>query len=223
MSWFTNLFGSKANPASGSGNTAPTLRRFTERDNRGTRQDTVEKANAYWVGRMTSPKKDPFVLYAFATEGEARAALLEVPCIHLADDTQQLIATEVLTFGYYRADDGRFEAIICGDDLSHELWEQARASFSKHGGTRKNDLEPQRRAAAQSAVKPRQAGKVDFVREDRENRGAATMIYRVHKAPDAATAKAFLEEHPVTQQFYYIVVETPEGNYCRDIQGMYKE
>jgi len=49
------------------------------------------------------------------------------------------------------------------------------------------------------------------------------MIYRVHKAPDAASAKAFLEQNPVTKQFYYIVVETPEGNYCRDIQGMYKE
>jgi hypothetical protein len=168
-------------------------------------------------------KKDPFVLYTFDTAEKARAALLELPCIHVAEDSQKLIATEVLTFGYYPTDEGKYEAIICGDDLSHELWEQAKASFSKHGGIRKNDLEPERRATKQAAVKAPQPSKVQFVREERQNKGVATMVYRIHKAPDAASAKAFLDEHPVPRQFNYVVVETPEGNYCRDIQGMYKE
>jgi hypothetical protein len=51
----------------------------------------------------------------------------------------------------------------------------------------------------------------------------STFVYRIHKAPDSASAKAFLEKNSITQKLYYLVVETPEGNYCRDIQGIYRE
>lgn len=196
---------------------------FTEKDNMGTRHDTLSIANAYWSARMTSPKKDPFVVFTFDADKDAREALLELSCIHVAQDSQKLICTEVLIFGYYPTQQGTYEAIVCGDELTHNLWEQAKVSFAKHGGQRKNDLEPERRATPAAKVKTAQLGKVKFVREDRQQRMGATMIYRVHKGPDAASAKAFLEQNPVTKQFYYIVVETPEGNYCRDIQGIYKE
>jgi len=196
---------------------------FTEKDNLGTRQDTLSLASSYWIARIASPKKDPFVLYTFDTEKDARNALLELPCIHVADDSQKLICTEVLIFGYYPTDQGKYEAIVCGDELTHTLWKQAKSSFSKHGGRRKNDLEPEKRAAPIPKVKTAQPGKVAFVREDRQQRMGVTMIYRVHKGPDATSAMAFLKQHPVTRQFYYIVIETPEGNYCRDIQGIYKE
>ena len=43
------------------------------------------------------------------------------------------------------------------------------------------------------------------------------------RSPNAASAKAFLQQNPVTQNLFYLVVETPEGNYCRDIQGIYTE
>ena len=49
------------------------------------------------------------------------------------------------------------------------------------------------------------------------------MVYRIHRGPSAGAAKAFLQQNPVDQQFHYIVVETPDGNYRRDIQGIYKE
>ncbi|MBA7687180.1 hypothetical protein ES703_95640 [subsurface metagenome] len=196
---------------------------FTEKDNMGTRHDTLSIASAYWMARIQSPKKEPFVVYTFDVDKDAREALLELPCIHVAEDSQKLICTEVLIFGYYPTEQGKYEAIVCGGDLTYELWEQAKASFSEHGGRRKNDLEPERRATAAVKVKAAQLGKVKFVREDHSQRMGTTMIYRVHKGPDAASAKAFLEQNPVTKQFYYIVVETPEGNYCRDIQGIYKE
>lgn len=194
---------------------------YTEKDNVGTRHDSIEFASAYWMARISSSRKDPYVLYTFDTERAARAALLELPCIHEASDTGEVICTEVLTFGCYQTHEGKWEAIVCGDDLSHELWEQAKAAFARHGGKRKNDLEPEQRARA--APKPKAGGKVVFVREERQEQSGATMVYRIHRAPDAATAKTFLEEHPVSQRFHYIVVETPEGNYCRDVQGMYKE
>ena len=195
---------------------------FNERDNKGTRHDSLGIASSYWMARISSPKKDPFVMYTFDNDEDARKAFLELPCIHIAQDSQKLICTEVLIFGYYPTEQGKYEAVICGDDLTYELWQQAKESFTRHGGNRKNDLEPEKHTAPAKAKKAKPE-KVKFIREDRSQSHGVTMIYRVHKAPDADTAKAFLEQNPVTKQFYYIVVETPEGNYCRDIQGMYKE
>jgi hypothetical protein len=219
MSIWNKLFGGSAVMK------APTQSSYKEKDNRGSRQDTESLATAYWMSRMSSSKKDPFVVYAFDTEEAARKALLEVPCIHVAEDTGKLICSEVLTFGYYRTSEGKHEAIVCGGDLTHELWEKAKAGFIQHGGRPKGqgDLEPEKKAAP--APKPQAAdpGKVKFVKEDRQNRMGAKFIYRIHKAPDAASAKAFLEKNPVSQPLYYLVVETPEGNYCRDKDGIYKE
>lgn len=108
----------------------------------GTRQDTLSLANSYWMSRISATKKDPFTLYTFNSENDARKALLALPYIHIAEDSQKLICTEVLIFGYYSTLEGKYEAIICGDKLTQEMWTQAKASFSKHGGHRKNDLKP---------------------------------------------------------------------------------
>lgn len=198
---------------------------FKEKDNRGTRHDTLGFATGYWMARMSQVKKDPFVMYIFDNAKDAREALLELPCIKVAGDTENLICTEILHFGYYQQSDGKYEALICGDDLTHEMWEQAKASFAKHGGRRKNDLEPEKRAAAAPKIEAASPESVVFVREDRKPSQLAgkTCIYRVYKGPNAASARAFLEKNPVNKELYYIIVETPEGNYARDIQGMYKE
>lgn len=198
---------------------------FAEKNNRGTRHDTLSVASSYWTARITSPKKDPFILYAFDAEKDARDALLELPCIHVATDSGKLICTEVLIFGYYQTEAGKYEAILCGGDLSHYLWEQAKTSFIKHGGRPRGqgEQEPEKRAAPAQKARLVRPDKVIFVREERQNKRGATCIYRIYKSPDAASAKAYLEQNPVTKQLFYIVVETPEGNYCRDIQGIYKE
>lgn len=212
MGFWNKFFGKKQSTKS-----------FNEKDNMGTRQDSLSLANSYWMARNVSQKFEPYVLYTFEKENDAREALLDLDCIHVAKDTGNLICTETLTFGYYSTDDGTYEAIVCGEDLRYELWETAKESFARHNGKRKNDQEPEKRSKPQTKAKETKAGKVVFVREDRQQGMGHTMIYRIHKGPDAASAKAFLEKNPVTKQLYYIVVETPEGNYCRDIRGIYKE
>jgi hypothetical protein len=134
---------------------------YTEKNNRGTRQDTLGRAMANWTARRPLKKKDPFVMYTFDTEKDAREALLELPCIHVAEDSHNLICTEVLTFGYYPTREGKYEAIICGDDLTHELWQKAVESFTSHGGKRKNDLEPEKSKAP--AVKEKKAATWPFM------------------------------------------------------------
>lgn len=195
---------------------------FTEEDNMGTRQDTKDKAVTYWMARNVQQKFDPFVLYIFDNEADARNALMELDCIHVAEDTGNLICTETLIFGYYPTEDGHCEAIVCGVDLTHELWRKAKESFEKNGGRRKNDQEPERRAISK-ANKLQKPDEVVFDREYSEQKMGSTLTYRTYKAPDASSAKAFLKENPVNTPLYYIIVETPEGNYGRDIDGTYKE
>lgn len=197
-----------------------------EKDNRGTRHDTEDIASSYWMTRISQTKKDPFVLYSFDTEKQAKDALLELPCIHEAEDTGKLICTEVLIFGCYKTQKGTCESVICGGDLTHDLWDKARKSFIKHGGKPRGqgDLEPEKGAKKPAPkVKSKKSGQVVFVREDKQNRMGVNFTYKIHKGPNAAAAKEFLANQPVNKQFLYYVVETPEGNYCKDIQGMYKE
>ena len=127
---------------------------FTEKDNMGTRHETLDNANNYWSSRLSAVTKDPFVLYVFNNEKDAREALLELPCIHVAEDSQKLICTNMLIFGYYSTGSqqdhdrdwsgvkGKYEAIVCGDELTHELWVAAKDSFAKHDGQLKSDKEP---------------------------------------------------------------------------------
>lgn len=66
--------------------------------------------------------------------------------------------------------------------------------------------------------------KVIFIREDLSVLPTGnTATYRIHRASNAATAKQFLKNHPVNKPLLYIIVETPEGIYGRDIQGIYRE
>jgi len=198
-------------------------RAYREKDNLGTRAEREGQVSAYWMTRNVQQKFDPYVLYVFDNAEAARQALLELDCIKVAQDTGNLICTEALWFGCYATESGKWEGLICGADLTHGLWAAAKESFAKHGGQRKNDQEPEKSARPRPAVQTAAPSKVRFLREERKNRMGVTMTYRIHKAPDAASAKTFLAENPVTKQYYYIVVETPQGNYARDIQGIYQE
>lgn len=40
---------------------------------------------------------------------------------------------------------------------------------------------------------------------------------------DPAAAKRYLQAEPVDRELYYVVVETPDGNWGTDIQGLYLE
>lgn len=202
--------------------TQGTQQQWLEKHNKGTRQETESQATNFWIACNINQKFDPFILYIFTKEESARAALLELDCMHLAQDSRKIICSEVLIFGCYQIENGKFEAIVCGADLSNDIWNSARAAFLKHGGLKIQEKEPQK-TNIQSASQTIVAEKVQYVREDQRQQMGQTMIYRIHKGLDAVSAKAFLEENPVMKSLFYIVVETPEGNYCRDKDGIYKE
>jgi phage FluMu protein Com len=58
-----------------------------------------------------------------------------------------------------------------------------------------------------------------FLRKEQHGKNT----YELYQGWDAESARQFLLTKQVDKQFYYIVVETPEGNWGMDIQGLYLE
>jgi phage FluMu protein Com len=58
-----------------------------------------------------------------------------------------------------------------------------------------------------------------FVRKEQKQ----DSTYEIYKGKDAETAREFLMTKRIDEQLYYIVVETPEGNWGLDVKGLYLE
>jgi hypothetical protein len=70
----------------------------------------------------------------------------------------------------------------------------------------------------------RQAARVRYKEKTHTtNPFGQTNTYEVYTADSKAAALEFLETKRVTKALYFIVVETPEGNWCKDKMGMYQE
>ena len=192
---------------------------YYERDNRGTRQNTQEDAMLYWLReRPRLKERPPFILYKFKSSYEAEKALLTLPIIHKASDTGKLICDRIMAFGYYLTSNGYYEALIAGSDLTLEEFRAIEYVFQMNGGTLKSHLEPS------PSIKPTNYSSVNkssviFKKKYKEGK----FTYEIYQANSRADAQAFLGDKVVTEKLYYIVVETPEGNFGRDNMGMYEE
>ncbi|MBN1777733.1 MAG: hypothetical protein JW811_06380 [Clostridiales bacterium] len=199
---------------------------YFERDNKGTRYENHSAVLAYWMARTNKIQKDPFVMYDFPNEQMAHDALASMPFIHKAQDSRKLICTECFEYGCYAVVEdnvptGQYEAMVVGKSMTYEEFKQVKEAFEKFGGKRRNDLEPEKTAA-----KPKTKGNVKpakFKHKEVKNSAHGTFVYMVYTAPNKASAMAFLENETVSQHHYYIVVETPEGAFGRDIDGIYEE
>lgn len=54
-------------------------------------------------------------------------------------------------------------------------------------------------------------------------KGEVEFTYEVHSGSTKQEAVEFLEQQVVSEPSFYIVVETPEGNWGKDIAGIYDE
>ena len=198
--------------------------------NYGTRIESYSHAVDYWRTR----REAPFVMYVFNSSADAKTALLELPYIHKDSNSDNLICDYTFNFGYYGTPLKKWEAFVSGSSLTHEMWEQLHIAFKKHNGERKNDFEPEKIAEVHNASKGN-AQNVMFVRDEYvpgntikekmefESKGIYKYEYKVHKATNKEDAMAFLNLQKVTKKSFYIVVETPEGTFGRDIDGIYEE
>ncbi|MBR0405477.1 MAG: hypothetical protein IJI68_09830 [Eggerthellaceae bacterium] len=198
---------------------------YTEKDNMGTRQDTFSKAYSYWTFERPGLKvRPPFTLFYFSSAEDAEAALLELPYIHKASDSGKLVCDRLMHFGYYELEEGgkllgRFEALVCGNDFTLDEFNQAEDAFRRHGGNLKSHDAPEAYVKVQTAAGD--ASKVKFKEKVRGDDGQS--VYEVYTGPDKASAMEFLKGKPVNKKLYFVVVDTPEGSFGRDIMGFYQE
>lgn len=65
---------------------------------------------------------------------------------------------------------------------------------------------------------------VIFVRkENKKSFTGQQVTYEIYRGTSKESALRFLEEREVNKTLYYIIVDTAEGSYGRDIDGIYRE
>ncbi len=196
-------------------------KKYYESENLGDRYSTLDAANAYWHTRMFNPSRvHPFTMYFMPSIEDGWEALAKLPYLHTASDSNQLIADRMVSYGCYAYEcDGKkyIEAFVSGDDLTDDEIAFAEQAFIEFGGNKKNT--DTSRSHPLIHRKPGKASQVKF----KCNENGNGRVYEVYSAPSRAAAEDFLKKHPVNKRLYYIVVETPEGNFGRDIDGCFRE
>lgn len=184
-----------------------------DKGNKVTLYDTQGKSN-----EITS-KGYPFICFTFDSEDAAIKGVSGLSFIKKAGDTNSFISLEVLEFGCYELEkEGKWEIIIWGENFTDELYQESNTKLSAAGGTKKGERIPKKK----SQDKPKASntgGKTTYIRTDHKGNNT----YEVHKAPSKSVAMDFLKNKSVTKGLYYIIVETPEGNWGKDINGIYQE
>ena len=196
-------------------------KKYIESENLGTRYSSFQDASAYWNTRMfNTTQQHPFTMYFMPSIEDGWDALSKLPYLHTASDSNELIAERMVQYGCYAyQSDGRtyIEAFVSGDDLTDDEIAFAERAFIEFGGDKKNT--DTSRACPLIPRKPGKASQVKFQGNER----SGNAVYEVYSAPNRVAAEAFLKSHPVNKRLYYIVVETPDGNFGRDIDGCFRE
>ena len=190
--------------------------------NHGMLLESQPQATAYWLSRMNMSVKPQFVLYTFDNKDAGEAALLELPFMHRDPGSGKILCDRMMTYGCYAVTEnnvptGKYEVLVCGSDLTLDEYNKAEEAFLRHGGTLRNHDAPS--ADVKATPANGNASAVSFKEKIVKN-GAA---YEVYSASSRADAQAFLATKTVTAPQYYIVVDTPEGSFGKDIQGTYQE
>jgi hypothetical protein len=211
---------------------------YKQSDNRGVFQRTVEDATIYWVKRNKLKKFEPFLLYEFDEESDAVRALMNIDCIKIAEDTEELICLENLNYGYYALENGKYEVILAGANLSDKIYSQAEKSFILNTGKLINSKEPPKSEkipvpfklknakkeieVTDSVVKQEKPPEVEFVKEENVIKKDKPYTFRIYKAKSEADAVRFLQTKIVINRSQIIIVRTPKGSFGRNYSGIFK-
>ncbi len=203
-------------------------RSYNESDNKGTFQSSVEAATEYWVKRNKLKKFEPFILYKFEDVSDAVSALANLSFIKVATDTEELICTEELIYGYYELEDGNYEVILCGEALNKEKFDEAEKSFIVNNGSKINSKIPPdivvkgiNQTAAQKPAVVKKAPDVEFVIEEKAIKKGLPYTFTVYKAKTKADAVTFLQTKLVISRSHVIIVRTPHGSFGRNYNGIF--
>jgi hypothetical protein len=178
----------------------------------------------FWAMADADPERFKYVAYMFPTQQEAQDALLQLSFITEGSGGQLKCSREV-QFGSY-THHGKFVAFVGGNDLHYALWREASAVLpelpnaeyfrvSEAPGVMLEIPDIEQLLRDENL-------KVEHV-ENREGEGKDYSQYYVYRAPDKQNALEFLKRARVTEAGVHVIVQTPEGTWGKDENGIYQE
>lgn len=178
--------------------------------------ETVKVDSGDGTSMSIIAKGSPYVSYLLKSKADIIKVLLSISFIKKASDTGELISLEILDIGYYELNQGNWKLIIWGDDFTKEMYDEIETKITLLEGKKEGERVPVKKNMSYSKETSNDA---IYLRTDHQD----SFTYVIYKATSKASAIEFLKTKPVTKSLYYIVVETPEGNWARDKDGIYKE
>lgn len=187
----------------------------------------VDAEREFWGPAGTNPLCR-YVAYWYAEEGDARSALAHLSFIEDRGFSKPMLCTPDLDFGVYREVENereRYIAFVGGPALTHMLWREANVRLGRHEEASEHKVSdpPERRAVVPDpATVGGKAASVELMREG-EGEGDDFAYYYRFKAPNKESAQAYLKKVAVAEPGLFVVVETPEGHWGKDLRGIYRE
>jgi len=193
---------------------------WLEKNNLGTRLESYHQARGAF--QSDAPK----LVYIFNSKDNIHKAFHNLSFLHVASDSEKWISTEVLYFGFYEVGENIFHVVFLGKDLTYELWEQIKQALKAQSGRSFDETKPTKLASDKNK-QSFESNEVVFNKEYEQIKevegNSIKAKFTIYRANSASIAIDWLTQHIVEVPFVYIIVETPDGNYGRDIQGIYKE
>ena len=185
----------------------------------GTQYRDESHARTTWIASHLN-KYTPVIICRFKDLATARNAIEQLSFIKKTAIKGQYLSTEIIEFGCYLNAEGAGEVILCGNQLSMAMWLEAKTKLKEAGGIIYKEQEPKEETKP-AAIPASKTDKAACTYVQTERNGMNT--YEVYRGASKAQALAFLQSKTVTQRLYYLIVETPEGNFGKDVDGIFEE
>lgn len=192
----------------------PAYRRFFEAKGK------VQKS--FWDMAEADPEGFKYVAYRFPSQEDARNALLHLSFIHEAPGGE-LKCLRDIQFGIYPHEDKQV-AFVGGRDLHYALWREASATMPEQPGAEyfRVSTAPEVRLEVPEIEKVLHDSTLEVQHKENREGDDYSMCY-VYQSPDKATALEFLRRIQIAEAGVHVVVETPEGRWGKDENGIYQE
>jgi len=178
----------------------------------------------FWALAEADPAHFKYVAYRFPTMEEARGALLHLSFISEGPDGQLKCSRE-LEFGFY-SHQGKWVSFVGGADMHYALWREASAILPELPQAEyfrvSTAPEVQLEVPDIEQLLRDEALNIEHV-GNREGEGDDYSQYYVYRASDKRSALEFLKRANVSEAGVHVVVETPEGTWGKDENGIYEE
>jgi len=185
---------------------------------------TPAEAEEFWEAAHSNKAEVKHVAFRFPDIETAHRALQQLSYVEPTADEMRFACEFPITFGCYPLDDGAV-AFVGGTTLSVSMWREALDRWSRLPEAEQYRIssppEPTVRLPDPASLSG-PAAEVSVVQE-RPGTGDDYSHYTICHGPSREAALAFLRRVEVTAPGEYVVVETPEGHWGRDWQGIYRE